>query len=171
MKHHPQWSNFRQIIRQRNRKRKGKIKGKKYCTSSRSSCPDCGSPRKVLPCRAKLARRERFVWVASRSFRWSTLVRSFMILTKMPLSSVTPTKKSSKRSFKELRFFMALKFLSASESSPDFPGKKTFKRPWTKLDENSWYLWWSKEHIYNGKQREKTEVNTHAWYRKWGRPH
>lgn len=124
---------------------------KEIHTSSWISGPESGRLINILPCRAKLARRVKFVWVVSRSFKCSPLVRSLMIFTKIPPSSMTPTKKSSKMSFKVLRFFMALRFLSTSKSSPDFPGKKIFKRPWSRLGEKSLYLWWSREQIFDKK--------------------
>jgi len=127
-------------------------------TSSWISCPDSGSPRKTLPCRAKLARRVRFVWVVSLSFNCSALVRSLIILMKTLLSSVTPTKKSSKSSFKVLRFFIAFEFLSTSKSSPDFTGKKTFKSPCTRLGEKSLYRWWSSEQIFPRKAFVRTQA-------------
>lgn len=117
-------------------------------TSSWISGPLTESPRKILPWRAKLERRVKLVCAASRSFSCSPLVRSFMILIKMPPSSITPTKKSSSRSFRELRFFIAFKFLSVSDSSPGFPGEKTLRSPWTRLGAKSLYLWWSKEQIF-----------------------
>jgi hypothetical protein len=58
----------------------------------------------------------------------------------MLASSTIPTKYSSIRSFNVLLFFMALEFLSASKSSPDFPGKKTFSRPCIRQGEKSLYL-------------------------------
>lgn len=120
---------------------------KKLFTSS-WSCPVGGRPKRILPCRAKLARRVKLVRVVSRSLKCSILVRSLIILLKIALSSTTPTKKSSIRSLRVLRFFMAFKFLSASNSSPDFPGKNTFKSPWIRHGEKSLYLWWRSEQIF-----------------------